>query len=296
MSAGSTIAIIVVIVLIAVGIAVALYYFITWLYRPGCSNHDDCPEDRVCHGGQCVEQPCDNLLQCPSGYYCDGSFCKRMRPCRLNEDCPSGTKCRQGRCHPTYDSCDPDTETCASPNTICILTPDQGDWCVRNPTLILTTYYPNIFVTADTTARNLVGEQTDPSNPRASWTLTPSLVKDKGVWMWRNDYAGERNDQPYRYLAYADNQSSWNLQLVSVREPETIIYDPRFAFEPVPVVDPRSGQFQDEFAWINVYANVMGIRKDTITAGGTFTLEAQDYNRNPRQRFSFIYCFPGVCS
>lgn len=72
-----------------------------------CGAGDACGTD-----GRCAPVPCGSLYACPDGTVCDpagagdGHGCRRLS-CTSDTDCPCGTGCVDGACHPTLGVCEP---------------------------------------------------------------------------------------------------------------------------------------------------------------------------------------------
>lgn len=119
------------------------------VFRVGCGDSTDCPEDQFCASGHCrkpagLGQPCDAAIPCDLNTKCvlgpstNQTFCSSAQQSYCRKRCNPGNRflepdsCSQGfycsrvslACVPG-DSCDPETQTGCGSNEQCIL---QNKW------------------------------------------------------------------------------------------------------------------------------------------------------------------------
>ena len=76
------------------------------LCTQGCVEPSDCPVEKACVAGECLERACnlDAGAACPPLFACDAQVCRRAT-CVQDAECGSGGYCVRGMCFPGLGTC-----------------------------------------------------------------------------------------------------------------------------------------------------------------------------------------------
>ncbi len=72
----------------------------------GCVDPADCPEEKACIGGHCVQRDCapDAGVVCPAQFTCDTLVCRRVT-CTQDTECDNPGYCVRGSCYLGLGTC-----------------------------------------------------------------------------------------------------------------------------------------------------------------------------------------------
>ena len=100
-----------------------------------CTTYPDrCSANENCIGGQCIANPCIDVV-CPSDQYCASGTCHES--C-AGVTCPDGQRCRLGACEPDPCGHCPFGKVCNDASMTCVDDPctfiecPKGEWCNPN--------------------------------------------------------------------------------------------------------------------------------------------------------------------